>query len=756
MTKTLQKRGGGKLNAITAFIPCTLLCCVVLVSSETLGAVDFDKGGFSIDFASASAQRFAFGAKFTESSGYPVSVTNRPFGYIDNRFAVSEGQCGIVSFGWRRDNKYPCGVPTMDFCFEIGVPRGYRLLGTTFGEVASRKEELLPEGATLVHYRIRDDLEPSAWMNNQSPCNMLIAPGEGAGFGNLTFRVVNPKGMPLSNLASVSLYLVPCVKAQAVPKRFRNGMDVSLHIYFRESAAYEKLAKLFGDIGARWLVQDIRNGAFIPYWRKYVGGPVTPVWEKVIENGFRVGRPELLPASEHFVCDPKSPRVTRKQGRAKYLSDSTCPTTIYRESKHFKSVTLTELGRLLNGADGLWGNWEPSMFYKNGCWCDRCRNEFIAWSKLPPDEVKKEWPRIIQEGGRLERIGMKFHSWQHANVVRTLDRHVRQATGGDKSYGFIPGVAAVEMSDYWLRTGYPQALLQIDYSGDVKWMNPWGPYVRWESEHPYVYERRATLIYWVYARDVRKTVGIDHPDGHVPKLLSYPQGGQCGTWVTQPEQIGLALDSFLLNGWDANCVYYFPNGYDARYLKAFAEANERAAVAEDFVLDGTSADDCVSVSPVAEYAVPVKTVTAWLPAYTNVSLLQSKAFDLKGSRLVAVLNFWDAGIVFADLKCRRLVAGEYSIVSGNMIWTKDRKHPYWTADELAKGVRVAVGAVRSMFFLIRPRECESANDFDKMITRDMVDALYAEHRTALKSAAARDAEVERCQLPPKMDWMGLN
>ena len=53
-------------------------------------------------------------------------------------------------------------------------------------------------------------------------------------------------------------------------------------------------------------------------------------------------------------------------------------------------------------------------------------------------------------------------------------------------------------------------------------------------------------------------------------------------------------------------------------------------------------------------------------------------------------------------------------------------------------------------------ETLGAVDFDKMITRDMVDALYAEHRTALNSAAARDAEVERCQPPPKMDWMGLN
>jgi hypothetical protein len=747
------------MNPLRAF---TLLASGALLPGAVFAAASpaFDEGGFSIDFAAASERRFAGGAKFTERSGFPISITNRPFGYIDNRFAVSAGQCGLVSFGWRRDGDLPCKVPTRDFRFEIGVPSGFRLLGTTFGDVASRREERAPGGSTVVRFRIRDGLEPSTWMNNQSPCNMLVAPmywTRDRESATLTFRVVDPGGKPLSNLASVVLYVVPCVKARAVPKRFRNGFDASLHVYFREAAAYEALARLFGDIGARWLVQDIRNGDFIPHWRRHAGGPVTPMWDKVVENGFRVGRPEYLPESDRFVCDPASPRVARRKGRAKYLSDSTCPATVYRESEHFTAFTMAELKRLLAGADGLWGNWEPSMFYKNGCWCERCRDEFVAWSKLPAAEVRKEWPKLIQEGGRLERQGLKFHSWQHANVVRTIDRYVREATGGEKSCGFIPGVAAVEMSGYWLKTGYPEAMLQIDYSGDVKWMNPWGPYVRWEAEHPYARERRATLIYWVYAQDVRKTVAIDHPDGRIPKLLSYPQGGQCGTWVTEPEQIGLALDSFLLNGWDANCVYYFPNGYDARYLKAFAEANERAAVAEDFVLDGAPADNLVSLSPVAEYAVPVKTVTDWLPAYTNVSLLQSRAFDLHGSRLVAVLNFWDAGIAFADLKCTGLAAGEYSVVSGDTEWVKDADHPYWTAEELESGVRVAVGAVRSAFFVIRPRGVHVRKDLaNLMMTRESVDALYGQRRSALKAAAERDAEDERRLPPPKKDWMGLN
>ena len=254
----MTHRCHNKLAIVLAFAAC------VAAALEVVGADDFDEGGFSIDFASASKRRFGGGAKFTESSGFPVSVTNRPFGYVDDKFAVSEGQCGVVSFGWYRDSAYPCNVPTKDYRFEIGVPRGYSLLGTTFGDVASRTDETQPDGTTCVRCKIREGLEPSSWMNNQSPCNVLVAPDSGAGEGTLTFRVVDQNGKPLSNLATIRLYVVPRVKAKAVPKRFCNGMDASLHIYFRDAAAYEALARLFGDIGARWLVQDIRNGAFIP------------------------------------------------------------------------------------------------------------------------------------------------------------------------------------------------------------------------------------------------------------------------------------------------------------------------------------------------------------------------------------------------------------------------------------------------------------------------------------------------------------
>lgn len=750
-----------KVNA--AFLPVAAACAAFAVCGCTereavvsLPPADFERGGVTFDFEGISRTKTDYDGHRPDAPKTPIRLLERPFGFLDGRFAVSEGQCGLVSFAWKRDSSVKCATDPKDYRFEIEVPRGYRLLGTTFGDVASRKAAKRPDGSSLVTCRVRDGFRPSPWMNNQYTCNVLVAAEDGASDGVLSMRVVAPDGTPLSTRERVTLYTVPAVRARAVPKRFHNGFDASYHLNFQEGPAYEELARLFGDIGAGWLVQFAENAAFIPYWRKYAHGPVTPSWEKVVENGFRVGDPATLPDSERFVCDPKSPRLTRKPGRAKYLSDSPCPVTVYRESEHFLNDTIARLKEYLKGADGLWGNWEPSMFYKNGCWCGRCRDEFARWSKKSAADVAANWPAAVQEGGKWAKEGTRFRSWQHANVVKTIDRHVRAATGGEKSVGFIPGIASVEMSSYWHKNGYPHEMLQIDYSGDVEWMNPWGPYVRWQREKPYEREKRAPLVTWVSAVDVRKTVELDHPDGRVPKLLSYPQGAQCGTWVAQPEFIGLALDTYMLNGWGANCVYYFPNGYDARYLAAFAAANERAAVAEDFVLDGVRSDASVSAVPVPEFAAPVKMVSAWLPAYTNVSMLQTRSFDLKGSRLVAAINFWDEAPAFFDLCCRDLRPGRYTVVADGILWAKDAKRPFWTAQELSGGIRLAVGALRSAFFEVRPYAANARIGARSVMTRAMVDSLYAEKRPRLKALAERDAAEERARPRPKQDWMGLN
>jgi hypothetical protein len=280
-----------------------------------------------------------------------------------------------------------------------------------------------------------------------------------------------------------------------------------------------------------------------------------------------------------------------------------------------------EIVEPLKGADGMWANWEPFMFKGRGCDCTNCLAAMSAWRE--------------EKGGSVA----DFRSSEHGKLIRVIDRHVRSATGGEKSVGFIPGVSWRTMGSSWREKDPLAEARPIDYAADLCWINPWGPYVCWKSDMPYIYEKRLPLNHFVTAKDIREQTDRDYPEGRRPKLMSFPHGVQGLGWVTQPEHLEMALDSYFFNRWEASVVYFFPQGLDARFWRAFAAATTRAAKCEPYVLDGRRADDACVLEPVAEYAVPSACVTMFLPKYKDVSMLQHAAYDLGGGRLVAVLNF---------------------------------------------------------------------------------------------------------------------
>jgi hypothetical protein len=216
-------------------------------------------------------------------------------------------------------------------------------------------------------------------------------------------------------------------------------------------------------------------------------------------------------------------------------------------------------------------------------------------------------------------------------------------------------------------------------------------------------------------------------------------------WVTQPEHLEMALDSFFFNGWEASVVYYFPQGLDARYWRAFAQATTRAAKCEAFVMDGVKTTEKCSLNVVAEYAAPSSYVTTYLPQYKNVALLQHLSFDLDGARMVCVFNFWDRGEAFFRLHAKGLPTGEYTVVDENGVRYSVRgKAKSWSEKELSRGVLLMVGAARTKAFFIQPlgRGVEPKSE----ITEERLDDMYRERRKALASAAKEDASGERANV----------
>ena len=89
---------------------------------------------------------------------------------------------------------------------------------------------------------------------------------------------------------------------------------------------------------------------------------------------------------------------------------------------------------------------------------------------------------------------------------------MRAATGGERSYGFLPGVEWADMSSCWRDENLAAQYRMDAYAGDLKWLEPWGPYaVEWESENPYFYLKHRPLAPFFAAADMRRQINKDYP-----------------------------------------------------------------------------------------------------------------------------------------------------------------------------------------------------------------------------------------------------
>lgn len=292
----------------------------------------------------------------------------------------------------------------------------------------------------------------------------------------------------------------------------------------------------------------------------------------------------------------------------------------------------------------------------------------------------------------------------------------------------------------------------------LKMIGQWGPYVYWSSASLYVYQKRGPLAHFVAAKDIRGQVDLDFPaEKGRPMILGTTQGPQCYDWITEPEWMEMALDCYLLNGWEGAKSYFFPDGYDARYWRAYARAATRAAKYEDYTLGGVRDDASVSLEPVAEYAVPCHYVTLYIPKHRNVPLLQRAVWERDGRRIVGVFNFWEKGEAFFDLRLGGLASGRYAVVSEDgVLWAPDRKRVYWTAEELSGGIRLAVGAARTKVFEIRPQDgAKAPDDARSVMTRAALERLLKSRERELREAASEDRKIEDAAPMPTEAWSPL-
>ena len=661
-----------------------------------------------------------------------------PQGFLDSVFTLSQHQPAVMTFVWRRNGTAE----------EAKLKRPYHLLrfpkGVKFLQVADNLPFTLEEddAGTLV----KVDLG-SGYRNRPSTINGFdfylvltalitteLEPGTQVGSGSCW---IEDEGAVVSNQEQYSFAVMPAIKVKARTQKYFPGFYIGGRYYNFNPENNDFLAEFLHGVGVRWIIGQPAVGNQLSSWRKAGIEVVTPELY-YIANGFRIGPPKDRPEADKYKFLGDSPD--------RDLEMASCPIAIYEKRPFFTETVCKYLQDNLQGTDGLWSNWEPYMFAGKGCFCDSCREAFAKFINVPLEQLRQEWPLELGRGRKYYEQAVRFRSLEHAKVVRTLHETICAITGGEKSFGFIPGIAWCEMASCWPNIENGKEVHQSDYASDLRWIDPWGPYPSWDTQKPYVYRKANNLSTFVSAKDVRAQVNKDYPPQSRPKLLAFPHGIQGSAWVTQPEAMEMDLNSFFFNGYEAATLYIFPRGYDNRYWAAFARAANHAAEFEEYVADGQRIDEQVTLTPQQPYSLPAGRVTGYLPELTDVSMLQHVAYRLGDKNIVAVFNFWEKGPAFFRLQLSGLPAREkYQVYADGKLFAPGKTGfftpaaNYYTGKQLSDGIELFVGAVRCVVFSIVPTSGNSAKaDFTTSSIRKFRQALLPE----LEKAAAEDALYE--------------
>lgn len=672
------------------------------------------------------------GLVFAEDSPRDIAMQLVPHGFMDDTFALSSGQVGVMIPAWKRLSAKPLADSSLEFRFRF--PEGVVYLAANYAEPKTLRRERLADGGETVRFSPKKNFPSGRKSFNSETRPMMLVrtdlPPHAEAVGDMQAFI---GGKPVSDAVKIRYQVTPPVAAVR-PKRYLPGVMTyrAVGLEFGEPELNELYGRFMAGNGVRYIQANVAPET-VAAWRR--GGIDLFFTDSQIANGYFMGHNwNGRPADEAFVAL----KGTEYRSHVSYVARSSCPLAIVEERPFFMEKTVGEImTRELKHADGSAPNWEPFMFVERGCDCARCREAFAKYHR---------------ETGRDLR---SFRSMMHGKVVKTLDHHTRRLTGGPASYGFIPSITWRAACSSWRTLDPASEYRPEDFASGLKAIGFWGPYAYWAAESPRVYQKRAQLAHYVVVKDIREQFDRDFPIAKGrPAIFGTAQGIQCYDWITTPEWIEMTLGAYLLNGWEGAKSYFFPDGYDARYWQAYARAATRAAKYEDFTLGGARNDAATVIEPVPEYAVPCRYVTAYLPGYRRVSLLQHAAWERDGARIVGVFNYWEKGEAFFTLKSSGLKDGTYVVVDDDgVLYAPDRSVGTYTAEELGKGIRLMVGAARMKVFEIRPASgaaiCPSA-----LMTAAAMEKTFSGRRPALAAAAAADAQYEAANADMKVDSKG--
>jgi Carbohydrate binding domain len=473
------------------------------------------------------------------------------------------------------------------------------------------------------------------------------------------------------------LKVVPALKPARAPKRFRIMADTSPSVEFTGDALSQ-----WGDFYKACGFNEIyipsslrayperapsRSPAFIMKAMKAKGLAVT-THEWALVNGYCLRNATANKA-------PDSARIKRADGS---IAPGTFdPAYMYQGGEWFVRAMDDLLDNLLDsGSDNLWCNWEPYMYrMEKGSFTERSMRDFAKFTGRDYAAVRAMKPMDIV-GNHREQL-MKFQSWQFGKVMKAINDIVRaKSKQVGRRIDFIPCVGNALLSD--IKKGMRYEEFARCFKG-VEWVPNVDMVSSWEyvsADYNDFADPRIRKQWDLGARKSETTSGpMDHRVTHVETLrtvekvtgfvartmvkagrkpipyIHLTQNLQGSSMIVKPRAIGLQILAAFVGGAAGVDLYYFPLGYDGRYWRSAAEANDLIARYEDFVFDGKRVSGDFKITP----------MTALYRHEDFAKNLTLRAFQHKGRTLIALCNFDFLDDAVVKLRTPNLKPGSYAL-----------------------------------------------------------------------------------------------
>ncbi len=633
-----------------------------------------------------------------------LSIRMVPFSFLDNTFYLSSGQPEILRFACKNEFQQKLNKPVV----VLELPEEFDVAGVKLSLIMLSKSEIKRGDNKYYLYKVAIDgikyaIAKCDYYAANDAVDFLVRTSLPASDKAYEARYWYEDGDYKTEPLSFSLKVMPTIRGKT-PKIFESGVCFNVGTNFGDDNVADILCSFYVECGfnaahlydfVQWGVPEKFSASLL---KKGIKRYTEPGW---LSNGYRIGK-EKKPDDAAF-------KLADGSNFNDGVYDCICPVEVYTRGKYFQEFVEKALRKILvekNSADSIMANWEPYMFENKGCFCAKCKSEFIKFSGLSADEVDAQWPKRIPIKHRA--VWTKFRSWQNGKVVAALEETISRigAEAGKKSH-FIPEISTASTFDEYFAQYSP-----ADFIDKLPVIEFWGPYVCQLYNQPYSYVIGSHLLTFLMAKDA---AGYAHEKAlkNPPKLIAFPQGFQGNSMITEPEAIAFEYLCFFLQRWDGALAYYFPYGYDARYWAALARANTLIAETEDFIFHGVRTENFTVKfeTPVPEYYLPTSWDEGKLYARSFPSakekhlLVQVLEYMLDGKRLIAVGNFWEKGEVFFTLRLNDLDKNtKYALYEPDhqRCYANDKGEAEFFAEDLSSGILLHAGALRWSFFVIEP------------------------------------------------------